>query len=40
LPAHALIFAVNMLVHTDEGDAYTFGEIGGWLRDAGFIDSR
>ena len=22
-----LIFAVNMLVHTDEGDTFTFGEM-------------
>ena len=26
-PAMPLIFAVNMLVHTDEGDTFTFGEI-------------
>jgi SAM-dependent methyltransferase len=39
-PAHALIFAVNMLVHTDAGDAYTFGEISSWLRDAGFANPR
>lgn len=39
-PAHALIFALNMLVHTDEGDAYTFAEIGGWLREAGFTNVR
>ena len=35
-----LIFAVNMLVHTDEGDTYTFSEIAGWLREAGFRDAR
>jgi uncharacterized protein YjiS (DUF1127 family)/ubiquinone/menaquinone biosynthesis C-methylase UbiE len=32
----ALIFAVNMLVNSDEGDTYTYDEIRGWLEDAGF----
>jgi hypothetical protein len=32
----ALIFAVNMLVNSDEGDTFTFDEIHGWLEDAGF----
>lgn len=35
-----LIFAVNMLVHTDEGGTYTFPEIAGWLREAGFRNAR
>ena len=35
-----LIFAVNMLVHTDEGDTYSFPEIAGWLQEAGFRDVR
>jgi hypothetical protein len=39
-PAQALIFAVNMLVHTDEGDTFTFGEMSAWLREAGFVDPR
>lgn len=39
-PAHALVFAVNMLVHTEEGDAFTLGEISGWLREAGFEAAR
>ena len=39
-PPFALIFALNMLVHTDEGDAFTFGEISGWLREAGFVKPR
>ena len=34
--APALIFAVNMLVNSDEGDTFTFDEIRGWLEDAGF----
>jgi SAM-dependent methyltransferase len=39
-PAPALIFAVNMLVHTDEGDTFTFGQLSAWLREAGFVDPR
>jgi hypothetical protein len=39
-PSFALIFAVNMLVHTDEGDTFTFGEISAWLREAGFVNPR
>lgn len=31
-----LLFAVNMLVNTEQGDTFTFGEISRWLRDAGF----
>jgi 2-polyprenyl-3-methyl-5-hydroxy-6-metoxy-1,4-benzoquinol methylase len=39
-PPQALIFALNMLVHTDEGDTFTFGEMSGWLREAGFVNPR
>lgn len=35
-PAFPLIFALNMLVHTDAGDTYTFNEYRDWLREAGF----
>ncbi len=35
-----LIFAVNMLVNTDEGDTFSFSEISQWLRDAGFENPR
>lgn len=35
-----LMFAVNMLVNTDEGDTFSFNEIAGWLRDAGFENPR
>ena len=35
-----LIFAVNMLVNTDEGDTFSFSEISGWLREAGFENPR
>ncbi len=39
-PPHALIFSVNMLVNTDEGDTFTFPEISGWLKEAGFTSPR
>jgi len=39
-PPGSLIFAVNMLVNTDEGDTWSFGDISGWLREAGFRDPR
>jgi 2-polyprenyl-3-methyl-5-hydroxy-6-metoxy-1,4-benzoquinol methylase len=39
-PPMGLIFAVNMLVATEEGDTFSFNEIAGWLRDAGFEDVR
>src|SRR5262249_610146 len=32
----ALIFAVNMLVNSDQADTFTFDAILGWLPDAGF----
>jgi len=35
-----LIFAVNMLVNTDDGDTFSFNEIAGWLRLAGFENAR
>jgi 3-hydroxy-5-methyl-1-naphthoate 3-O-methyltransferase len=35
-----LIFGVNMLVNTDEGDTFSFGEIRRWLEEAGFKDAR
>ena len=39
-PVNGLIFAVNMLVHTDAGDTYSFEEIREWLLDAGFTHPR
>jgi 2-polyprenyl-3-methyl-5-hydroxy-6-metoxy-1,4-benzoquinol methylase len=36
----ALIFAVNMLVNSDEGDTFSFDEIRGWLIDTGFEQVR
>jgi 3-hydroxy-5-methyl-1-naphthoate 3-O-methyltransferase len=35
-----LIFAVNMLVNTDEGGTWSFEEIARWLEEAGFVDAR
>ena len=39
-PPNALIFAVNMLVATDEGDTWSFPEIARWLIEAGFENPR
>jgi len=39
-PPNALIFAVNMLAMTEVGGTYTFGEISGWLKEAGFVNPR
>lgn len=39
-PVNGLIFAVNMLVNTDEGDTFSFEEIAGWLQEAGFTNPR
>jgi len=39
-PVNGLIFAVNMLVNTDEGDTYSFEEIAEWLLEAGFTNPR
>ena len=35
-PMFPLMFALNMLVNTDEGDTYTLAEYSQWLREAGF----
>jgi len=39
-PPHSLMFAVNMLVHTKEGDTFSFEEISSWSSEAGFRDAR
>jgi ubiquinone/menaquinone biosynthesis C-methylase UbiE len=39
-PTIPLIFAVNMLVNTDEGTTYTFKQIATWLNHAGFRRPR
>jgi ubiquinone/menaquinone biosynthesis C-methylase UbiE len=35
-----LLFAVNMLVNTDEGDTFSFTEIASWLQETGFESVR
>jgi ubiquinone/menaquinone biosynthesis C-methylase UbiE len=35
-PPNSLVFALNMLVHTDEGDTYSFNQMTQWLRQVGF----
>jgi 2-polyprenyl-3-methyl-5-hydroxy-6-metoxy-1,4-benzoquinol methylase len=39
-PLPGLIFAVNMLVNTEDGDTFSFTEIAKWLREAGFADPK
>lgn len=39
-PVMPLIFAVNMLAHTESGDTFSFEEISGWLQAAGLVNSR
>ncbi len=39
-PRDGAIFAVNMLVNTEGGSTYTFGEIRAWLEEAGFANVR
>jgi 2-polyprenyl-3-methyl-5-hydroxy-6-metoxy-1,4-benzoquinol methylase len=39
-PPVSLLFAVNMLVNTEAGDTFSFEEISGWLRAAGFVKPR
>lgn len=39
-PPMGLLFAVNMLINTNVGDAFSFEEIRGWLREAGFRRPR
>jgi SAM-dependent methyltransferase len=39
-PPNGLIFAVNMLVHSEEGDTFSFNEIKRWLEEAGFKKVR
>lgn len=39
-PPQGLIFAVNMLVHTESGDTFSFEEISEWLAECGFENAR
>ena len=38
--ASGLIFGVNMVVATTDGDTFSFNEIAGWLQEAGFENPR
>jgi SAM-dependent methyltransferase len=38
--AMGLIFAVNMLAATDDGDTFSFEEIASWLKETGFVNAR
>jgi hypothetical protein len=31
-----MLFALNMLIHTEAGDVYTLSEYRSWLQEAGF----
>ena len=39
-PPIGLLFAVNMLVNTENGGTYSTNEINGWLEEAGFREQR
>ncbi len=39
-PLPSLIFAVNMLVHSERGDTFSFNEIKRWLEETGFKKVR
>jgi len=39
-PLPALLFSLNMLVNSDQGDTFSWAEISAWLSDAGFRDVR
>jgi 3-hydroxy-5-methyl-1-naphthoate 3-O-methyltransferase len=39
-PLPSLMFAVQMLVNTKEGDTFSFNEIKNWLEEAGFKNAR
>jgi ubiquinone/menaquinone biosynthesis C-methylase UbiE len=39
-PPNAMIFAVNMLVNTSDGDTFTFSQMKVWLTESGFTNVR
>jgi ubiquinone/menaquinone biosynthesis C-methylase UbiE len=39
-PPPAVLFALNMLVHTEEGDTFTLSEYTSWLTEAGFTEVK
>ena len=39
-PSNAAFFAINMLVNTEGGRTYTWGEVESWLKETGFVDVK
>jgi hypothetical protein len=39
-PLHPLLFALNMLVNTEEGDTFTFSDYSRWCKEGGLKDVR
>lgn len=39
-PPHVMVFAITMLLVSEQGDAFSFSEIATWLADAGFCQIR
>jgi hypothetical protein len=39
-PLPSLLFSVQMLVNTEQGDTFSFNEIKSWLEEAGFKNAR
>ena len=39
-PPFSLLFALHMLIHTGEGDTYTYEEVASWTDSAGFAPGR
>jgi 2-polyprenyl-3-methyl-5-hydroxy-6-metoxy-1,4-benzoquinol methylase len=39
-PVTGLLFGVNMLVNTEDGDTWSFEEIAEWLRECGYVNAR
>ena len=39
-PQFPALFALNMLVHTESGQTYTFDEVAQWMREAGFEEVK
>ena len=35
-PLYPALFALNMLINTTDGNAYSKGELTGWLKEAGY----
>ena len=39
-PAYSLIFALHMLIHTEQGGTYSEADIAAWTQQAGFVNGR